>query len=90
MVDGVDGDTVVLFEREDPLVHPSPMDSKLNFQQESNILRTVDFSAWIDITPMTVHPAFPVEGVLELFKKMGLRHVLVTRNGYYVLNRVNS
>lgn len=41
----------------------------------------LDLRPWIDSTPFTIHPKFPVEMVLELFKKMGLRYILITRNG---------
>ncbi|RKO87232.1 chloride channel [Blyttiomyces helicus] len=41
----------------------------------------VDFRPWTDQTPMTISPRFPMEMVMELFKKMGLRYVLVTRDG---------
>ncbi|KAJ3360924.1 hypothetical protein HDU91_004214 [Kappamyces sp. JEL0680] len=43
--------------------------------------RSVSLSAWLDRSPMMVHPHFRLEIVAELFKKMGLRFVLVTRNG---------
>lgn len=41
----------------------------------------VDFRPWIDITPVTVSPRFPMEIVLEIFKKMGLRYVIITHYG---------
>ncbi|KAH6586293.1 hypothetical protein BASA50_000757 [Batrachochytrium salamandrivorans] len=44
-------------------------------------LLAVDFRPWVDHTPVKIHPKFPVDMLVELFKKMGLRYVLVTRNG---------
>ncbi|KAJ3300244.1 hypothetical protein HK104_002806 [Borealophlyctis nickersoniae] len=41
----------------------------------------LDLRPWIDQTPMTITPRFPMEMVIELFKKMGLRQVLITQNG---------
>ena len=41
----------------------------------------VDFSAFVDSTPISVHPRLPLETVMELFKKMGPRVILVDRHG---------
>ncbi|KAJ3042853.1 H(+)/Cl(-) exchange transporter 3 [Rhizophlyctis rosea] len=41
----------------------------------------LDLRPWMDKTPMTITPRFPMEMTMELFKKMGLRYVLVTQNG---------
>ncbi|CAG8705620.1 16127_t:CDS:2, partial [Acaulospora morrowiae] len=41
----------------------------------------VDFRPWMDQTPITISHKFPMEMVIELFRKMGLRYVLVTKNG---------
>ncbi|KAJ3271992.1 hypothetical protein HDV01_006032 [Terramyces sp. JEL0728] len=42
---------------------------------------SIDFQSWMDTTPMMVHPQMMQETVQELFIKMGLRYVLVARNG---------
>ena len=42
---------------------------------------TVDFSRFIDSTPLTVHPRIALETVMELFKKMGPRVILVEYRG---------
>ncbi|KND04750.1 uncharacterized protein SPPG_00455 [Spizellomyces punctatus DAOM BR117] len=44
----------------------------------------LDFRPWTDQTPMTISPKFPMELVMELFKKMGLRYVLVVQDGRLV------
>ncbi|KIW21189.1 hypothetical protein PV08_01769 [Exophiala spinifera] len=44
-------------------------------------LYTADFSAFVDRTPITVHPRLPLETVMELFKKMGPRVILVDHHG---------
>lgn len=41
----------------------------------------VDFSRYIDHTPLTVHPRLPLETVMEIFKKMGPRVILVEHRG---------
>jgi chloride channel 3/4/5 len=41
----------------------------------------VDFSKFIDPTPLTVHPRLPLETVMELFKKMGPRVILIEYRG---------
>ena len=41
----------------------------------------VDFSRYIDPTPITVHPRLPLETVMEVFKKMGPRVILVEYRG---------
>lgn len=43
--------------------------------------RYVDFSRYIDNTPLTVHPRLPLETVMEIFKKMGPRVILVEHRG---------
>lgn len=41
----------------------------------------VDFSQFINPTPLTVHPRLPLETVMELFKKMGPRVILIDYRG---------
>ena len=43
--------------------------------------QTVDFTRFVDPTPLTVHPRLPLETVMELFKKMGPRVILVEYRG---------
>jgi chloride channel 3/4/5 len=42
---------------------------------------SIDFSRFIDPTPLSVHPRLPLETVMELFKKMGPRVILVEHRG---------
>lgn len=42
---------------------------------------TVDFSRFIDPTPLSVHPRLPLETVMEVFKKMGPRVILIEYRG---------
>ncbi|KAK4574805.1 glycerol ethanol, ferric requiring protein [Recurvomyces mirabilis] len=41
----------------------------------------VDFSRFVDPTPLAVHPRLPLETVMELFKKLGPRVILVEYRG---------
>lgn len=41
----------------------------------------VDLSKFVDPTPLTVHPRLPLETVMELFKKMGPRAILIEYRG---------
>ena len=41
----------------------------------------VDFSKFVDPTPLAVHPHLPLETVMELFKKLGPRVILVEHRG---------
>ncbi|KAF2143623.1 uncharacterized protein K452DRAFT_296626 [Aplosporella prunicola CBS 121167] len=42
---------------------------------------SVDLSRFVDPTPLAVHPRLPLETVMELFKKMGPRVILVEYRG---------
>lgn len=41
----------------------------------------VDFSRYVDHTPLTIHPRLPLETVMEIFKKMGPRVILIEHRG---------
>ncbi|KAL4894747.1 chloride channel [Aspergillus ambiguus] len=43
--------------------------------------RDVDFSPYVDHTPLTVHPRLALETVIEIFKKIGPRVILVEHRG---------
>ena len=49
--------------------------------EDARAQQTVDFSRFIDPTPLAVHPRLPLETVMELFKKMGPRVILVDYRG---------
>ena len=42
---------------------------------------SIDFSRFVDPTPLAVHPRLPLETVMELFKKMGPRVILIEHRG---------
>jgi chloride channel 3/4/5 len=43
--------------------------------------RVVDFSGIMDNTPLGCEPTLPVDTVIDMFTKLGLRFILVKRNG---------
>lgn len=44
-------------------------------------LSSIDFTRFIDPTPVTVHPRLPLETVMELFRKIGPRVILIEYHG---------
>lgn len=48
---------------------------------ETSHATRVDFSKFVDPTPLAVHPRLPLETVMELFKKLGPRVILVEHRG---------
>ncbi|KAF3483068.1 chloride channel protein 3 [Arthroderma uncinatum] len=43
--------------------------------------RVIDLSPYVDLAPITVHPRLALETVMEIFKKMGPRVILVEHRG---------
>jgi chloride channel 3/4/5 len=41
----------------------------------------LDFGQYIDFTPLSIHPHLPLETVMEMFKKLGPRVILVELRG---------
>ncbi|KAI3317407.1 voltage gated chloride channel [Xylariaceae sp. AK1471] len=42
---------------------------------------SVDFSRYVDATPVTVHPRLPLETVMDMFRKIGPRVILIEHHG---------
>ncbi|KAI1491684.1 chloride channel [Biscogniauxia mediterranea] len=42
---------------------------------------SIEFSRYVDATPVTVHPRLPLETVMELFRKIGPRVILIEQYG---------
>lgn len=57
---------------------PSPLPTTFNNASTSS---SVDLSRYIDSTPVTVHPRLPLETVMELFRKIGPRVILIEHRG---------
>ncbi|KAH7017734.1 chloride channel [Ilyonectria destructans] len=54
--------------------------SIMQFGESSNSTG-LDFSRYVDSTPVTAHPRLPLETVMELFRKIGPRVILVEYHG---------
>jgi len=48
---------------------------------ETAMQMSVDLSKFVDFAPITVHPRLPLETVMEVFKKLGPRSILVEYRG---------
>lgn len=48
---------------------------------DSSTPSTFNFSRYVDTTPVTAHPRLPLETVMELFRKIGPRVILVEYHG---------
>ncbi|KAI8942875.1 hypothetical protein NX059_000915 [Plenodomus lindquistii] len=60
--------------------------TKCNFDSDNEGMTVasgddVDFSKFFDPTPLAVHPRLPLETVMEVFKKMGPRVILIEYRG---------
>lgn len=62
-----------------PSINPPP----ITFEaiESSTGQQSIDFSRFIDPTPLAVHPRLPLETVMEVFKKIGPRVILVEYRG---------
>lgn len=61
---------------------PSAAFPAVNFFSEGQHQHaSVDFAKFVDPVPLTVHPRLPLETVMELFKKLGPRVILVEHRG---------
>jgi len=60
---------------------PSSLTPTLSFDSSST---TLDFSRFIDPTPVTVHPRLPLETVMDMFRKIGPRAILIEYRGKLV------
>lgn len=54
-----------------------------NNERDSSILL---LKRIVDLAPITATDETPMETVIDMFRKLGLRQILVTHNGYEILN----
>lgn len=64
--------------------HGTPAGLSAHPSTESLPLAALDFSRYVDPTPVTVHPRLPLETTMELFRKIGPRVILVEYHGRLV------
>lgn len=58
-----------------------PLSAGIHITSFSDAIPSLDFIRFIDPTPLTVHPRLPLDTVMEIFKKVGPRVVLVEHHG---------
>lgn len=62
--------------------HPiTPITPTVTISTDSMSSTSLDFSRYIDATPVTAHPRLPLETVMELFRKIGPRVILIEYHG---------
>ncbi|EON97557.1 putative voltage gated chloride channel protein [Phaeoacremonium minimum UCRPA7] len=59
----------------------TPMTPMVSVNVDPMSSTTIDFSRYVDNTPVTVHPRLPLETVMELFRKIGPRVILIEYHG---------
>lgn len=64
-----------------PITPSTPNPSLHNDYLSATSSHSIDLSKFIDSTPITVHPRLPLETVMELFKKLGPRVILIEYRG---------
>ncbi|KAI0856643.1 voltage gated chloride channel [Xylaria cubensis] len=58
---------------------PTVTINNLDFSSTSSA--SIDFSRYVDATPVTVHPRLPLETVMDMFRKIGPRVILIEHHG---------
>lgn len=66
-----------------PVQTPSTATPAVTFDNiaETSGQMSVDLSKFVELSPITVHPRLPLETVMELFKKLGPRVILIEYRG---------
>lgn len=59
----------------------TPYTPTVTVSTDASSLTSLDFSGYVDATPVTVHPRLPLETVMELFRKLGPRVILIEYHG---------
>ncbi|KAK7432631.1 glycerol ethanol, ferric requiring protein [Neonectria magnoliae] len=59
----------------------TPITPSMVHHGESSGSTTLDFSRYVDSTPVTAHPRLSLETVMELFRKIGPRVILIEYHG---------
>lgn len=65
-----------------PTAHShTPITPTVTVNVDSMASTSLDFSRYVDATPVTAHPRLPLETVMELFRKIGPRVILIEYHG---------
>lgn len=77
LIEGINSNSIVLFTSTTPTQNLGPPPLKLK--------------KILDMAPITVTDQTPMETVVDMFRKLGLRQTLVTHNGYvYYINNCKN
>ncbi|KAI9167180.1 Chloride channel protein [Paramyrothecium foliicola] len=77
----VSPDSKCVFTPQPALNSAMPLTPTVTVHTDSTATSTLDFSRYIDATPVTAHPRLPLETVMELFRKIGPRVILIEYHG---------
>ncbi|KAM3509120.1 hypothetical protein MY11210_006459 [Beauveria gryllotalpidicola] len=70
-----------LFTPPPPANSATSINTAVNVNVESMPSTSLDFGRYVDATPVTAHPRLPLETVMELFRKIGPRVILIEYHG---------
>ncbi|KAM3509869.1 hypothetical protein MY10362_000312 [Beauveria mimosiformis] len=70
-----------LFTPPPPANSSTLINTAVNVNMESMPSTALDFGRYVDATPVTAHPRLPLETVMELFRKIGPRVILIEYHG---------
>lgn len=59
----------------------APLTPTVTISTDATASTSLDFGRYVDATPMTAHPRLPLETVMELFRKIGPRVILIEYHG---------
>ncbi|KAF8588706.1 Cl-channel protein [Ramaria rubella] len=75
-------------EQDDPTAGTAPAlgidEDELENMVQASVSGAVNMSPWVNQTPLTVSPQLPLEIVMQLFKRLGPRVILVEEHGSLV------
>ncbi|KAL2173808.1 voltage-gated chloride channel-like protein [Thermothelomyces heterothallicus CBS 202.75] len=64
-----------------PVTPTAPQHPASPLDYATSASTTLDFTPYVDTTPLTAHPRLPLETVMELFRKIGPRVILIEHRG---------
>ncbi|AEO55091.1 hypothetical protein MYCTH_2298521 [Thermothelomyces thermophilus ATCC 42464] len=64
-----------------PVTPTGPQQPASPLDYATSASTTLDFTPYVDTTPLTAHPRLPLETVMELFRKIGPRVILIEHRG---------
>ncbi|KFA49563.1 hypothetical protein S40293_02814 [Stachybotrys chartarum IBT 40293] len=78
---GVSPEAKCVFTPPSTLNSTTPLTATATINTDSMATTSIDFSRYMDASPVTVHPRLPLETVMEVFRKVGPRVILIEYHG---------